>query len=170
MAYPFLSGGPSITNRTIAECLLYTHMGLSGPAILKSSLYWEPEEVLVIDFLPGTGDDDLFADAGAKTVLSAQHMPDRLAEKLFPDAALQKKRCAVLSADEKDELNRSTLHAYLLLPDSMAGLRQAEVCRGGVDVWRIQSALGGIRKRPSDSRDKRHDRRPERQEKRGFRR
>ncbi len=127
-----------LCDRTIADDLLFTHMGLSGPAILKASLYWEPGELLVIDFLPGTG-DDLFDNAGAKTVLSAisQAMPDRLAEKLVPDAALQKKRCAELSADERDALNR-TLHEYLLLPDSMAGLRQAEVCRGGVDCREIE--------------------------------
>ncbi len=208
----------ALCDRVIADDLLFTHMGLSGPAILKASLYWEPGEVLCIDFLPGTG-DELFADAGAKTVLSAisQAMPDRLAERLVPDAALQKKRCAELSADEKDVLYRA-LHQYLLLPDSMAGLRQAEVCRGGVDcrevepvtfVSRLNShvsiigetldvtgTLGGYnlhwafasallaaqaiadrlypnRQRVSDSpdsRNKRQDRRPERQAKRGFRR
>ncbi len=127
-----------LCDRIIEDDLLFTHMGLSGPAILKASLYWEPGEVLAIDFLPGSG-DELFAGAGAKTVLSAisQAMPDRLAERLVPDAALQKKRCAELSSDEKDTLYRA-LHQYLLLPDSMAGLRQAEVCRGGVDCREIE--------------------------------
>ena len=128
----------SLCGRTIKDDLLFTHMGISGPAILKASLFWEQGEPLTIDFLPRK-DESLFDGAGAKTVVTvlSLYMPRRLAEQLVPDKALLEKRCAELSAEERESL-LDAVHRCNLVPTAMAGLRQAEVCRGGVDCQEVE--------------------------------
>ena len=132
---------------TFSEGLLFTHRGLSGPAILQISSYWREGEAITVDLAPGV---DVLAElraakkASAKrrldTVLAA-HMPRRLAEALIarqdemgniadaPDALLQR-----LAADA---------NAWTVKPVGSEGYRTAEVTLGGVDTRDLdQKTLG----------------------------
>ena len=128
----------TVCDKTISDDMLFTRTGLSGPAILKASLYWKEGEALEIDLLPHEL-HGLFGDENGKrtprSVLS-RLMPQRLADLVLPES-LANRRCAELSREMREELEER-VHALKILPSSRAGLRQAEVCMGGVDCAEIE--------------------------------
>ena len=128
----------TVCDTTISDDMLFTRTGLSGPAILKASLYWKEGEALEIDLLPHEL-HGLFGDENGKrtprSVLS-RLMPQRLADLVLPEN-LANRRCAELSREMREELEER-VHALKILPSSRAGLRQAEVCMGGVDCAEIE--------------------------------
>ncbi|MES2114907.1 MAG: NAD(P)/FAD-dependent oxidoreductase [Pseudomonadota bacterium] len=131
--------GRNPTGGRFREDLLFTHRGLSGPAILQISSYWQPGTPIVINLLPEMdlaqtlieGKGSIKKQLG--NVLS-QWLPARLAEGLLlahgfaPDARL---------ADLPDaQLRRlgQAVNQWTLVPDGSEGYRKAEVTRGGVDT------------------------------------
>ncbi|MBY0563293.1 MAG: NAD(P)/FAD-dependent oxidoreductase [Hyphomonadaceae bacterium] len=126
------------------EASLFTHRGLSGPAILQVSSYWRAGDAIEIDWLPGA-DDEVFArrkrdrpKAQLKTAL-AEALPERLAEALAVPLPLNGERLSASSAlgDMKDatliDVAR-TLKAWPLVPIGTEGYAKAEVMVGGVDT------------------------------------
>ena len=119
------------------EATLFTHRGLSGPAILQASSYWQEGETIEIDLSPGT---DLFealrtqrAEAGRKalTTALARHLPARLVEYLAPDLPTGN------LADQSDAALSdlaARLHHWQLTPAGSEGYRTAEVTLGGIDT------------------------------------
>jgi predicted Rossmann fold flavoprotein len=121
------------------EDLLFTHRGLSGPAILQISSYWTPGTPIMLDLLP---EMDLAAELiGAKSTqkkqlgnVLGQWLPARLAEGLLlangfaPDARLADMPDARLRA-LGDAINR-----WAIVPNGSEGYRKAEVTLGGVDT------------------------------------
>jgi predicted Rossmann fold flavoprotein len=121
------------------EDLLFTHRGLSGPAILQISSYWTPGTPIMLDLLP---EMDVAAELiGAKTTqkkqlgnVLGQWLPARLAEGLLlangfaPDARLADMPDARLRA-LGDAINR-----WAIVPNGSEGYRKAEVTLGGVDT------------------------------------
>jgi predicted Rossmann fold flavoprotein len=116
--------------------LLFTHRGLSGPAVLQASSYWRGGEAITVDLAPGLDLAAVLRQAKAaagkrkpSTVLGA-HLPARLAELLAaglekplgdtPDAALK-----ALAA---------SANAWTVKPVGSEGYRTAEVTLGGVDT------------------------------------
>ena len=116
------------------ENLLITHRGISGPAVLQASSYWQPGAVISIDFAPGdevisplkansAGRDPRAMLAAVKRVL-----PTRFAER-WMDLHMRK------GADWSNAgLDRSeaALHAWILRPSGTEGFAKAEVTAGGV--------------------------------------
>jgi predicted Rossmann fold flavoprotein len=130
-----------------AEAVLFTHRGMSGPAILQASSYWRPGEGVRVDMLPGRdGLAYLLARkaarprAAVKTVLG-EVLPERLAGYLAPAAPvigeMPNKALAALAA---------RLHKFVLKPTGTEGFAKAEVTVGGVDTrdlsGRTMSAAG----------------------------
>ena len=119
--------------------LLFTHEGLSGPAALKASLFWEDGSPLEVDFLPDVAFRDMLdaPDAGRRTPFSLlrQHMPQRLAERLLPPDLAQR-RTAELSRAARERLC-AAVHARRFRPAGRADFRKAEVCGGGVDAREV---------------------------------
>lgn len=125
------------------EALLFTHRGLSGPAILQISSYWRDGAPIEIDFFPN--DDpyetlrNLRTKSGRKnlsTVLGAL-MPSRLAEYFTADLRLSGNL-----ADQSDTALRALadqLTNYQLTPSGTEGYRTAEVTIGGIDTDQINS-------------------------------
>jgi predicted Rossmann fold flavoprotein len=138
--------------QSFRENILFTHTGLSGPAILQASLYWDSGDPIRIDLLP---DLDLFAwllerrrrgeKAELKTLLAA-HMPKRLAEKLC-ELSLPSRPLAQLSDRSLDNFCRS-LHAWTVISSGTEGYRKAEVTRGGVDTAELSSKTMEAKKVP----------------------
>ena len=125
------------------ENVLFTHRGLSGPAILQISSYWQPGEVLTIDWLP---DHDLAAELEQakqshpkrqlKTVIS-KWLPQRMVTTLLPQT-LCELPMNQLSKTHLEEVVRS-LTAWQIKPNGTEGYRTAEVTTGGVDCDAISS-------------------------------
>jgi hypothetical protein len=131
---------------TFREDLLFTHRGLSGPAILQISSYWQPGESVHLDLLPGENAGALLLAwkqehprALLRTLL-ATVLPRQLVlelERLFWPARSEK-----LLADWPDrELERlaTRLQAWELKPAGTEGYRTAEVTLGGVDTRDLSS-------------------------------
>ena len=121
------------------EAMLFTHRGLSGPAVLQISSYWREGQEIVIDLLPG-------ADAGAflkerkrsrpkaelRTVL-AELMPQRLAAHLATDGVIGERR------DRQLEALAQSLKAWRVTPTGSEGYAKAEVTLGGLDTHGLSS-------------------------------
>lgn len=142
----------SCRNGYFREQMLFTHRGLSGPAMLQISSYWQQGAPLHIDLLP---ERDAYAWLQAvqqqrpktelKTVL-AEVLPNRLAQRLcetlFPNRPMGQydtKRLQSIAAQ---------LHAWTLTPAGTEGMRTAEVSLGGVDTRELSSKTLEARKLP----------------------
>jgi predicted Rossmann fold flavoprotein len=125
------------------EDLLFTHRGLSGPAILQISSYWQPGQPLRIDLLP----DVVLADAliALKSQarqhvnnLLAQWLPTRLADALAEHAGLLGRPLADTS-DRSLRALGALVNQWQLTPTGSEGFKKAEVTRGGVDTRALDS-------------------------------
>ncbi|MFC6197515.1 BaiN/RdsA family NAD(P)/FAD-dependent oxidoreductase [Ponticaulis profundi] len=125
------------------EAMLFTHRGLSGPAILQISSYWSPGEPVHVDFLPGT---DLSAqltearhDQPRKKLsdLLAQWLPNRLVADLLAELKIDKRAGDLSNKDIA--LISGRLQNYALTPTQTEGYRTAEVTVGGVDTAGLSS-------------------------------
>jgi predicted Rossmann fold flavoprotein len=120
------------------EALLFTHRGLSGPAVLQASSYWREGEALALDLLPGQDATALLLEgkrarpkAEPRTVLGGL-LPQRLAQAL---AALHLP--ARIMAEVRDTELRALgnlLKSWRLQPAGTEGYAKAEVTLGGVDT------------------------------------
>ena len=120
------------------EAMLFTHRGLSGPAILQASSYWRDGEAITLDLLPERDATALLLagkrarpKAEARTVLS-ELLPQRLAQSL---AAIHLPPRVIGEVGDKD-LSRlgALLKAWRLTPSGTEGYAKAEVTLGGVDT------------------------------------
>jgi predicted Rossmann fold flavoprotein len=140
-----LSFYSKVSNKLIdfKENCLFTHRGMSGPAILQISSYWQPGECVQIDVLPEHCVATLLTEAknnklqkNVKTLLS-QHLPKRFVEQLLP-SKIQDIRCSSLSTKDIAYLV-DTIHHWRLQPNATEGYRTAEVTLGGVDCAALSS-------------------------------
>lgn len=135
------------------EAVLFTHRGLSGPAILQISSYWREGGEIVVNLAP---DIDVTAwlverkagrpKAEPKTVL-AEILPARLAEGLAERAGLYDWRMADLPNKALAELGRM-VNAWTLKPAGTEGYRTAEVTLGGVDTSGLSSKTMAAKAHP----------------------
>ncbi len=136
----------SCNGQSFTENMLFTHRGISGPAILQISSYWQPGDVLSIDLLPGL--DALQWLREAKQHQGRQLLKTLLAQKLgralvgelqqlwWPDAAQQP---LAGFSDRQLQAIASQLNQWQLKPSATEGYRTAEVTLGGVDTAAISS-------------------------------
>lgn len=129
--------------RGFTENILFTHRGLSGPAILQISSYWQAGESLEINVLPAMDVEQLLKDKRAQgckqkllTILQ-DYLPKRLLQTLVADVYLQ---LTVADAADKQLLQvAQNIHAWRIKPNATEGYRTAEVTVGGVDCGAISS-------------------------------
>jgi len=121
--------------------ILFTHLGLSGPATLQISLTWKPGTSLKIDLLPETDMLGVFFSQRQRRVemrnLLAGYFPKRFAQ-VWCDAMLIAKP---LNQTSDKELNQiaSSLHSWEIVPKRTEGYGTAEVTAGGVDTDGLSS-------------------------------
>ncbi|TYB23013.1 BaiN/RdsA family NAD(P)/FAD-dependent oxidoreductase [Aggregatibacter actinomycetemcomitans] len=147
--YAALSGislDVAATNRhkTFTHQMLFTHRGLSGPAILQISNYWQPGESIHLDLLPYQDIrhylDDLRQSSPKlqlKTAL-ARLLPKKLVELWLDQGLLQDEVLARLSKVRLENLV-NLIHNWQFVPNGTEGYRTAEVTMGGVDTHAISS-------------------------------
>ncbi len=134
------------------EAMLFTHRGLSGPAILQISSYWREGEEIRISLLPGT---DLFAPlqaAKAQNGKQAVHtfLADLLPRRLAKEIA-DTQNCTGNLADLSQVKLRALSDAvndWRVTPGGSEGYRTAEVTAGGVDTHDLESATMQARSVP----------------------
>ena len=124
--------------------MLFTHRGLSGPAILQISNYWQMGEAVGIDLLPANNILDILQELRQsspklqlKTVLS-RYLPKKLVELWFEQNLLKDQVIAQLSKAELQYLEQF-IHHWQFVPNGTEGYRTAEVTMGGVDTDHISS-------------------------------
>jgi len=124
------------------EAALFTHRGLSGPAVLQVSSYWQRGDEVGFDFLPSVGADWLIEakrqrprSTLAKNL--AEHLPERLASRLSERIGL-----AGELANQSDKALRAAetrLSDWRFAPNGSEGFAKAEVTAGGISVAELSS-------------------------------
>ena len=119
-------------DREFSGAVLFTHYGLSGPAILDCSLYWENEAILKIDFLPGYNFEKLLDDFPRQTPMSTSrgYLPERLVKILFSPDLLHIKNGQLSRSQRK--LLADQIHHYLFSGLHKGAIKRAEVCLSGM--------------------------------------
>ena len=126
-----------------AEDLLFTHRGLSGPAVLQVSSFWREGQPVRINLAPGTDLTALLlrAKASSKKLIAnelSSLVPGRLADAwVSEDAALQ--RPIVDATDKALQTLAQRLADWQLTPNGSEGYKKAEVTIGGVDTRDLSS-------------------------------
>ncbi len=133
----------STAQQSFRENSLFTHRGLSGPAILQISSYWQPGEKLMINMLP---EIDLIEKLNwhkhqhpqkqLNTVL-AEYLPKRVVE-TFINTTSAEKKLASISLHEFEQV-AAQINSWQIKPNGTEGYRTAEVTLGGVDCDAISS-------------------------------
>ena len=131
--------------QSFSESMLFTHRGLSGPAILQISSYWQEGQAIHVDLLPTENFVDFFTQEKEKnpklfigTVLS-RLLPKRLGKHILANCDIASElSVAALSAKEIKTLN-DHLHHWKITPASTEGYRTAEVTLGGVSTDALSS-------------------------------
>jgi hypothetical protein len=125
------------------EAMLFTHRGLSGPAILQASSYWREGEPLLLDLLPAADPAALLRAAkrarprAEPRTLLAELLPARLAAALA-ERHLPAARMADLP-DRALEALAGLVKGWRLLPGGTEGYAKAEVTLGGIDTAALSS-------------------------------
>ncbi|HEX7801089.1 MAG TPA: NAD(P)/FAD-dependent oxidoreductase [Asticcacaulis sp.] len=124
---------------------LFTHRGLSGPAVLQISNYWRPGDGVVIDLMPGVDAAQWLRARKAErpkaalATIAAEALPQRLAERWLEIFALPAQtRMADLPNRTLDAF-AAALNRWTLTPMGTEGYRTAEVTLGGVDTRALSS-------------------------------
>lgn len=131
---------------TFRENILFTHRGLSGPAILQISSYWQPEEALHINLLPQQDAQKiLFAhrQSGVElfTVMT-RYLPKRFVQ-IWCAVILSHLGLAIKPVNQYREAElrqiASALHDWRITPSGTVGYKKAEVTLGGIDTRELSS-------------------------------
>jgi len=138
----------STERQSFSEALLFTHRGLSGPAILQITNYWAPGESVEIDFLPTESVSDRiqqWRDAGERAELKtllARLLPKRFVQAwLSLDPKLERIRTKPIAELSKQDLAvlEQAFHHWTCVPAGTEGYRTAEVTLGGVSTDEVSS-------------------------------
>lgn len=128
---------------TWCESMLFTHKGISGPAILQASSFWRKGDEVEIDLLPDVEDAPTYFDAERAShpnielaSVVGRLVPKRLAQTLC--GALGARSLRSLSNPELTEFAQS-LKRWVVKPDGTEGYRTAEVTVGGVSTDGLSS-------------------------------
>ncbi|RUN77969.1 NAD(P)/FAD-dependent oxidoreductase [Sphingomonas sp. TF3] len=133
------------------EAALFTHKGLSGPAILQVSSYWRHGEPVAIDFLPALKPGWLVAAKHARPRVSlasalSNHLPGRLAETLADRLGIEGELGA--ATDKAVEAAARHLADWAFTPNGTEGFAKAEVTAGGISTAELSSQTMEARKVP----------------------
>jgi predicted Rossmann fold flavoprotein len=134
-----LSGVSTDVSIKVAEqecrgALLFAHKGMSGPAVLDASLYWEKGKI-EIDFLPDFSWRSV--QGSKKQISSLLPMPKRVTKAFLIELELEDKPYNTLTQSELEKLH--TLSHYNFAPAGTFGYSKAEVTKGGVDTSEVDN-------------------------------
>jgi predicted Rossmann fold flavoprotein len=130
--------------------ILFTHRGLSGPAALQASLYWEPKGLLKIDLFPDIDIFNVFLSRRQSRIetrnLLAEYVPKRFAQVWCDHKRIAKPINETSDKELREIANQ--LHAWSIVPKGTEGYETAEVTAGGVDTAALSSKTMETNKTP----------------------
>jgi predicted Rossmann fold flavoprotein len=135
------------------EDMLFTHRGLSGPAILQISSFWLPGDPVTVNLSPQQNVAEFLEemqqkhpDQELKTALT-RLLPKRLVEKLLEQNLLTNQPLKGLNPKSRERIG-DLLHQFVFKPNGTEGYRTAEVTLGGVDTNELSSKTMEAKKQP----------------------
>ena len=129
------------------EKLLFTHRGLSGPAILQISSYWDASEPISIDLAPEVDLNALLRKRGRQDQSSWKSLLREIFPRRLADRWLETYPPAGNSTRAFEDADRK-LHAWEVQPEGTEGYEKAEVTAGGVDTDELHARTMEARKVP----------------------
>jgi predicted Rossmann fold flavoprotein len=148
-----IAAGDSPARCSFDEDLLFTHRGLSGPAVLQASSYWRPGQAIEIDL--GRGQNLGGELKQAKTVSRrrlgnelARWLPARLADTWVRHAGMDADRSMAEVPDRELVRLAQSLSRWRIVPSGCEGWSKAEVTAGGVDTRELDSKTLQSRRQP----------------------
>jgi len=135
----------SADHQTFRERMLFTHRGLSGPAILQISSYWEKGKPLRIDLAPDREVISSIRKAKTRNLSAARAAFLGILPKRFAERWLELHEPPSWTNEALDWLERD-LHEWVLVPADTEGYEKAEVTAGGVDTDDLSSKTMESRK------------------------
>ena len=136
----------SCNEQNFSESLLFTHRGISGPAILQISNYWHPGDTISLNLLPGIVAGEWLCEVKLatgksllKTVLQHKLSKSLVAELLSLWWPTQAETSLAEFTDQQLKTIGKQLNQWILKPSATEGYRTAEVTLGGVDTGGISS-------------------------------
>ena len=145
LRYDTLSGiaipaAVTVNSTTFRENVLFTHRGLSGPAILQISSFWATGQPVQIDWLPGQNVEHLIAASTPQTKVKnilSNCLPNRVIETLWSEFPVNQPAQHWRKAQITELAN--AIHQWSFQPNGTEGYRTAEVTVGGVDCNALSS-------------------------------
>jgi hypothetical protein len=145
-----LDASVSAGEHAFRDAFLFTHRGLSGPAVLRASSYWETGKPLLVDLRPGIDLEDEVPSGGMNksriTTLLRRRLPRRLADAWLRRTMPSEKGACISPRDAREVLGQ--LHRWRIEPSGTEGYATAEVTVGGVDTADFSSKTMECRKVP----------------------
>jgi len=120
------------------EKMMITHRGLSGPAILQISSYWEKGQSIQIDLAPDREIASTIRAAKVRNIAAAQKAFQGILPKRFAERWLDNHAPAVWNNDALLKLEKQ-VHEWMIKPADTEGYERAEVTAGGVDTNELSS-------------------------------
>jgi predicted Rossmann fold flavoprotein len=137
----------STDHQSFCEQMLVTHRGLSGPAILQISSYWEKGKPLRIDLAPDRKVTPSIRAAKTRNLSAARAAFLGVLPKRFADRWLELHAPQTWTNQDLDWLERD-LHEWVVVPADTEGYEKAEVTAGGIDTDELSSKTMESRKVP----------------------
>jgi predicted Rossmann fold flavoprotein len=128
----------STNHQSFREQMLFTHRGLSGPAILQISSYWERGKALHIDLAPNRDLTSLIREAKRRNLSAARTAFVGVLPKRFAERWLDLHAPKSWTNQDLENLERG-VHDWTLIPADTEGYEKAEVTAGGVDTDELSS-------------------------------
>jgi len=125
-----------VNERVYNQNILFSHRGITGPAILNASLWWERGEV-EIDFLKQPV--KRFLIDKKKQISTQLPLPKRFVKEFLKSVGMEDKKVYAIKRDEWEKLKK--LNSYKFAPAGTFGFERAEVSKGGVEVDEINEFM-----------------------------
>ena len=138
----------SAGHQSFREQMLFTHRGLSGPAILQISSYWEKGKPIRIDLSPDRKVTPSIREAKARNLSAARAAFLGVLPKRFAERWLELHTPSTWTNEALDWLERD-LHEWVVVPADTEGYEKAEVTAGGIDTDELSSKTMESRKVPA---------------------
>ena len=125
----------TIGDRVLDGSLLFAHKGVSGPAVLNASLYWQKGKV-TIDFIPSVNIEAI--KSSKKNISRILGLPNRVAKAFLEKLEVGDRASNKLSVEDWKKIKR--LKSYSFAPAGTFGFSKAEVTKGGVVLDEVDSS------------------------------
>ena len=144
----------AVAGRSLTDDLLFTHQGISGPVVLKASLFWDPGESLKVNLLPGQEAYPLLLEAKGSTPRKslpkalAQWLPERLVLHWQETFGWPTKGELQNFGQKELAAIAQSLSAWSFVPQGTEGYAKAEVTLGGVSTQELSGKTLEAKKQP----------------------